>query len=87
MSRLKAFVGTTDPRYGTYAEDWSSITDPTVGVAMGVGGFVHQTLIGGAGPDGVVPLSLFGDDKVYGNGGDDVLEGEKNSIDSELVQV
>ncbi len=73
---VKAFVGTTDSRYGTYAEDWSSITDPTVGVPMGAGGFIHQTLIGGAGPDtgGVFPNG-YGDDTMYGNGGNDILTG------------
>ncbi|MDF0665708.1 MAG: calcium-binding protein [Nitrospira sp.] len=73
---VKPFVGTTDDRYGTYTEDWSSITDPTVGVAMGTaGGFYHQTLIGGAGPDANAPGTVYGDDKFYGNGGNDSFFG------------
>jgi Ca2+-binding RTX toxin-like protein len=71
---VKAFVGNTDDRYEEYTEDWSRITDPSVGVLMGVGGFFHQTLIGGAGADfAVVFPAAHGDDTIYGNGGDDVL--------------
>jgi Ca2+-binding RTX toxin-like protein len=71
---VKAFVGNTDDRYEEYTEDWSSITDPTVGVAMGAGGLIHQTLIGGAGPDVATAfVNAFGDDKIYGNGGNDIL--------------
>ncbi|ALA57586.1 calcium-binding protein [Nitrospira moscoviensis] len=71
---VKAFVGNTDNRYETYTEDWSSITDPTVGVAMGAGGLLHQTLIGGAGPDFATAFAnAFGDDTIYGNGGNDIL--------------
>lgn len=73
---VKAFVGTINDRYETYNEDWSSITDPAVDVAMGTaGGFYHQTLIGGAGPDANVPGTVYGDDKFYGNGGNDSFFG------------
>ena len=71
---VTALVGNTDDRYEEHMEDYSWITDPTAGVAMGVGGLFHQTLIGGAGSDsGVAFPNAFGDDTLYGNGGNDYL--------------
>ncbi len=71
---VTALVGNTDDRYEEHREDYSWITDPTAGVAMGVGGLFHQTLIGGAGSDsGVAFPNAFGDDTLYGNGGNDYL--------------
>ena len=71
---VTALVGNIDDRYEEHMEDYSWITDPTAGVAMGVGGLFHQTLIGGAGSDsGVAFPNAFGDDTLYGNGGNDYL--------------
>jgi|CXWL01.1.fsa_nt_gi Ca2+-binding RTX toxin-like protein len=72
---VNAFVGNTDQYYQSYVEDWSSLTDPNVGVPMGGGGFYHLTLIGGAGPDYTTTFNGFGDDAIYGNGGNDSLIG------------
>lgn len=71
---LKALVGTSDDRYATYVEDFSSflLEDyPSEGLTMGILGLYHQTLIGGPGRE--VTLGARGDDKIYGNGGNDGL--------------
>ncbi len=80
---LKASVGTIDigDRYDTITEDHSDIpleSYPSEGLPIGSGGFLHQTLIGGAGPDvGIAFPNGFGDDTLYGNGGDDILNAER----------
>jgi Ca2+-binding RTX toxin-like protein len=75
---VKAFVGTGNDGYGEWTEDFSgfSLEDyPPEGLPMGVGGFHHQTLIGGPGPEGINYWQGFGDDTLYGNGGDDWISG------------
>lgn len=84
---VKAFVGNTDPRYVTYEENWEWVTDGA-GLVLGVGGFsagstaegaiyvqgYNQILRGGNGPDVMfLPKFAYGDDTIYGNGGDDYL--------------
>lgn len=72
---VKAFVGNTDGGYEPWVEDYSHVTDPTVSLPLGVGGFYHQTLRGGAGPDDLNGWAGYGDDTLYGNGGDDWIFG------------
>lgn len=72
---VKAFVGNTDGGYEPWVEDYSHVTDPTISLPLGVGGFYHQTLRGGAGPDDVNYWAGYGDDTLYGNGGDDWISG------------
>ncbi|NGZ60813.1 MAG: hypothetical protein CV081_09985, partial [Nitrospira sp. LK265] len=72
---VKAFVGNTDGGYEPWVEDYSDVTDPTISLPLGVGGFYHQTLRGGAGPDDVNYGAGYGDDMLYGNGGDDWIFG------------
>jgi Ca2+-binding RTX toxin-like protein len=74
---VKAFVGNTDDRYDAYVEDFSTVlleNYPPEGLAMGVTGFYHQTLIGGPGREGI--FGRDGDDRAFGNGGDDSLLGD-----------
>lgn len=72
---VNAFVGNTEDGYETWVEDYSDVTDPSISLPLGVGGFYHQTLLGGAGPDSLNTWQGFGDDTLYGNGGDDWISG------------
>ncbi len=72
---MNAFVGNTEDGYETWVEDYSDVTDPSISLPLGVGGFYHQTLLGGAGPDSLNHWQGFGDDTLYGNGGDDWISG------------
>ncbi|WHZ29132.1 MAG: Alkaline phosphatase [Nitrospira sp.] len=72
---VKAFVGTGNDGYEPWVEDYSDVTDPTASLLLGVGGFYHQTLRGGAGPDSLNLSAGYGDDTLYGNGGDDWILG------------
>lgn len=72
---VKAFVGNTEDGYEPWVEDYSHVTDPTMSLPLGVGGFYHQTLSGGAGPDDLNYWAGYGDDTLYGNGGDDWISG------------
>ncbi|ULA65541.1 MAG: hypothetical protein LZF86_220002 [Nitrospira sp.] len=72
---VKAFVGNTEDGYEAWIEDYSHITDPSISLPLGVGGFYHQTLHGGEGPDSLNFWQGFGDDTLYGNGGDDWILG------------
>ena len=72
---VKAFVGNTDGGYEPWVEDYSHVADPTISLPLGVGGFYHQTLRGGAGPDDLNGWAGYGDDTLYGNGGDDWIFG------------
>ncbi len=72
---VKAFVGTGNDGYEPWVEDYSHVTDPTISLPLGVGGFYHQTLQGGAGPDDLNGWAGYGDDTLYGNGGDDWIFG------------
>ncbi len=72
---VRAFVGNTEDGYEPWVEDYSDVTDPSISLPLGVGGFYHQTLLGGAGPDSLNYWQGFGDDTLYGNGGDDWISG------------
>jgi Ca2+-binding RTX toxin-like protein len=81
---VNAFVGNTDPYYGEYIEDYSglSLDDyPSDGTSlpMGAGGHNHLLLIGGPGPEFMGWFNGFGDDRMYGNGGDDFLDSRRGN--------
>jgi Ca2+-binding RTX toxin-like protein len=77
---VTAFVGTGNDGYEQSVEDYSYLTLADYALiegllAIGAGGFLHQTLIGGQGPDAINYWQGFGDDTLYGNGGDDWISG------------
>lgn len=78
--RVQAFVGTGNDGYEQSVEDYSYLTLADYALIegllpIGAGGFLHQTLIGGQGPDAINYWQGFGDDTLYGNGGDDWISG------------
>ncbi len=75
---VRAFVGTGPDGYEEWTEDFSDVpleNYPPEGLPIGAGGFLHQTLIGGPGPEAINHWQGFGDDILYGNGGDDWISG------------
>ncbi len=77
---VTAFVGTGNDGYEQYVEDYSYLTLADYALIegllpIGAGSFLHQTLIGGQGPDAINYWQGFGDDTLYGNGGDDWISG------------
>ena len=77
---VKAFVGTGNDSYELWVEDYSALTVEDYAsiegaLPIGVGGFYHQTLRGGAGPDAINYWQGFGDDTLYGHAGDDWISG------------